>query len=214
MWYNLITMSKQCKKCQLQKELSQFNKRKSSKDGLDIYCKLCKANYTNIWKLNNPEKLKLSKKIADNNWYSINKDIKLKINKEWKLNNLDYSKEWHKEYKRNREKLDPNFKIANRLRARLWHALKGKKATCKFSEYIGCSIDELRLHIESLFEPGMTWDNYGEWELDYKEPLCDFDLTNIEELKKACNYLNLQPIWKKKHHKKTAKDLFLRKNTR
>ena len=204
-------MPKQCKKCELTKSTTEFNKRSSSRDGLDIYCKLCKTNYTNKWKLDNPEKLKQSKKLADANWYQQNKKKKKAINKKWKESNADYSRKWFREYKQKREAVDPNFKLANKLRTRLWYALNGQKPRCSFDEYTGCSLEELRLYLESKFEPGMTWENYGEWEIDHIVPLCQFILTELEELKQACKYTNLQPIWKKKHKIKTKKDLQLRK---
>ena len=58
---------KTCNKCKLDKDLSEFNKRKSSKDGLDGYCRDCKIKYfpsikyRETWKeyyLKNAEKIK------------------------------------------------------------------------------------------------------------------------------------------------------------
>ena len=75
----------------------------------------------------------------------------------------------------------------------------------------GCSIDELKTHIESLFKPDMTWDNYGSyWQIDHKEPLFKFDLTNPDQLKEACNYKNLQPLSKEEHKVKSALEQSMR----
>ena len=41
----------------------------------------------------------------------------------------------------------------------------------------------------------MTWDNYGEWNIDHIIPLCAFDLTRENELMQACNWRNLRPMW-------------------
>jgi hypothetical protein len=41
----------------------------------------------------------------------------------------------------------------------------------------------------------MAWDNYGEWHLDHVIPLAHFDLTSPAQVKAACNYRNLQPLW-------------------
>lgn len=43
----------------------------------------------------------------------------------------------------------------------------------------------------------MSWDNHGfsTWHVDHKVPLAAFDLTDTEQLTKACHYTNLQPLW-------------------
>ena len=86
-------------------------------------------------------------------------------------------------------------KIARNLRARLNKAIKGNWKSGSAVSDLGCSISLLKQHLESKFQPGMTWDNYGKWHIDHIEPLCKFDLTNGVELKKACHYSNLQPLW-------------------
>ncbi len=61
-------------------------------------------------------------------------------------------------------------------------------------------------HIESMFEPGMSWDNWGEWHIDHIRPLASFDLENAERLAEACHYTNLRPLWKVDNLRKGAKD--------
>lgn len=62
---------------------------------------------------------------------------------------------------------------------------------------LGCSIEELKKHLESNFKTGMTWDNYGRkgWHIDHIRPLSKFDLSDPQQLIEACHYTNLQPLW-------------------
>lgn len=60
---------------------------------------------------------------------------------------------------------------------------------------IGCEIDYLLYHIQEQFNPGMTWDNYGDWHIDHIKPCANFDLSKPEEQRKCFNYTNLQPLW-------------------
>ena len=86
-------------------------------------------------------------------------------------------------------------KIAANLRSRLAKAIGRKQKTVSMLEYLGCTLDEVRLHLESQFAEDMTWDNYGKWHIDHREPLSKFDLSDPEQIKIACRYTNLQPLW-------------------
>ncbi len=59
----------------------------------------------------------------------------------------------------------------------------------------GISLAAVRQHLESLFQPGMTWDNYGfyGWHIDHKRPLASFVLPDQQA--EAFHYTNLQPLW-------------------
>ena len=61
-------------------------------------------------------------------------------------------------------------------------------------ELVGCTINELKKHLESKFKKGMSWNNYGKWHVDHVVPVDFFDLTKIKEQKKCFHYLNLQPL--------------------
>jgi len=59
----------------------------------------------------------------------------------------------------------------------------------------------------------MTWDNYGKrWDIDHFIPLSSFDLTDPEQVKKACHYKNLQPLWGKHNRIKGPKILTVKEN--
>lgn len=123
-------------------------------------------------------------------------------NKRWKKNNKDKtSKAFKKKYCNNIQ-----FKLAHLLRGRIWKAIKNNQKTGSAVKDLGCSIQELKVYLESKFTEGMNWDNWSNngWHIDHIIPLASFDLTNREEFLKACHYTNLQPLW--------AKDNILKSN--
>lgn len=56
-----------------------------------------------------------------------------------------------------------------------------------------------KVYLESLFQPGMVWENYGNdgWHIDHVRPLSSFDLLDPVQFSQACHYTNLQPLWAK-----------------
>ena len=50
-------------------------------------------------------------------------------------------------------------------------------------------------HLTSLFEPGMSWNNYGAWHLDHIKDISNFNILNDRELRKANDYKNIRPMW-------------------
>lgn len=118
-------------------------------------------------------------------------------NKAWYERNKDKKKAKTAIYHKTRPLVDEKFRLARNLRKRLRSALKNNFKTGSAIEDLGCSIDDLKIYLESKFQLGMTWQNYGRkgWHIDHIKPLSSFDLTNKEQLKQACHYTNLQPMW-------------------
>ncbi len=110
-------------------------------------------------------------------------------------------------YKNDRYEADTNYKLACRLRHRLYIALKDNAKAGSAVEDLGCTIQELREYLESKFQEGMTWDNWTTdgWHIDHIKPLASFDLSNAEEFKQAVHFSNLQPLWASENIHKSAK---------
>lgn len=136
--------------------------------------------------------------------------------KEWiKANNRT---EYRKQYSiKNRERLtknknikyktDINFRLKESLRTRLSKAIRRNTKSGSAITDLGCSVEQLKKHLESKFQTGMNWDNYGKWEIDHITPLMKFNLFDEKEFQKACHYTNLQPLWKRDHKEKTKMDI-------
>lgn len=66
-----------------------------------------------------------------------------------------------KDYNKNRRKKDISYKLLYNLRVRLRTALKLQFKKGKTLNSLGCSIKDLKMHLEQQFLEGMTWNNYG-----------------------------------------------------
>ena len=148
--------------------------------------------------IRHPERVKESKR----HWVENNPII----HSRWSKEHPEKSRQIKREYKqRNSEKL----KLQSVLRNRIILALRSQGA-CKNKrtlELVGCSIRELRAHLESMFDDTMTWENrgYWGWHIDHIKPLSLFDLIDTKQQKLAFHYTNLQPLWMRDNFSKKNK---------
>ena len=177
-------MSKKvCGKCKGEFGLSEFHKDKSRKDGYAYFCKECRRIYSQIDRVK--EKVKLYQQ-----------SDKGKENAKMSRQTIEY-KERVNSYERRKRCDDSNYHITQILRSRLTNAFKVQdiRKNNKTLDLLGCSLDHLKQHLESQFQEGMNWENYGEWHIDHKKPCAAFDLTDEDQQKECFNYTNLQPLW-------------------
>lgn len=128
-----------------------------------------------------------------------------KINPEWRKasNKAVYNrKKWRLVH-------DINFKILENVRGRFYLALKNDYKSGKTLDYLGCTIEELKKHLESQFQKGMSWGNYGfgmdKWNIDHIAPCSSFDHSDEDQIKKCWHYTNMQPMWQGDNIKKSNK---------
>ena len=135
--------------------------------------------------------------------YYINNKDKIKAYKETNRDKIN-------SYVKNRKKTNIQYKLSINLRCRLNKGLKRNSKTGSAVKDLGCTIDELKTHLESKFQSGMTWDNWSRegWHIDHVKPLASFDLTDKEQSLIACHYTNLQPLWAKDNMAKGDKIIF------
>lgn len=98
---------------------------------------------------------------------------------------------------RKRYNSDIQFKIKTNLKNRLREVLNGKHKSAKTLELLGCSIEEFKKHLESLWLPGMSWNNHSlkGWHIDHIKPCAKFDLSKPEEQRECFHWSNMQPLW-------------------
>jgi len=175
--------------------------------------------YSAIWREANKEKIKAYNKDrktkpayqADKEYakkYYLNNKEKCKAqNKVYRQNNKDRLNQLNREYRKKLLTTDVNFKLRTNLRYRLKEALKANFKSGSAVNDLGCSIQQLKIYLESKFQSGMTWDNWSfeGWHIDHIKPLASFDLSDRNQLLQACHYTNLQPLWAKDNLSKGAK---------
>ena len=180
---------KKCIKCKIEKPFIKFYKNKTREDGFQTVCMVCQKEYV----LKNKERVYLGRK----KWTQNNRERSNKIKNKWRLKNPNYYKNW----------LESNIKnrITHNLRCRINTALKKNTKGKKTMELIGIDIENLWIHLEKNFKPGMTRENYGKWHIDHIIPCSSFDLSKPEEQIKCFHYLNLSPLWAEDNLKKSNK---------
>ena len=164
----LKSNEKWCPGCQSVLDRNNFNKGKQSR--IQSLCKNCKA------KIDKTPEAKILRDI-----YRNKKSSKIKKNE-------------HQKFKL---KTDPVFKFTMHTRLGIIKGLSGNAKSSKTETLLGCSFAEGKKYLESLFWPGMTWENYGEggWHIDHILPMSSFDMKNPIEQRQAFHFTNLQPLW-------------------
>ena len=99
----------------------------------------------------------------------------------------------HNRQKSRCKECDPKGHLSTIVSSSVRAALKSDKSKPSI-EYLGCSIEDFRKHIEDQFREGMTWDNYGEWHIDHIIPI-KYESPTLEEVVERLNYKNTQPLW-------------------
>lgn len=170
---------KTCTKCNILQSLQNFGKKASYRDGLQYWCKTCHQYYKKSYYSNNLDKAKQERL-------------------SWKKSNKTKVKSYERSFQSQRYKNDPIFRIIKNQRNRVKQLVTNKPTS--FTKSVGCGSNFLKTYLESLFKPGMTWDNYGNgegfWNIDHIRPLASFDnLQEKSQFEEAFNYRNLQPLW-------------------
>lgn len=183
-------MNKICCRCHKEKIINEFHKDSSKPCGYSYACKMCVNETVKVAYNKKPKKERLK-------YYYTNKEKCLAKSKEYKNKNFLARREYMRNYERKKMKEDPAYMLRKYIGGRVRSAIKAQKAQKKDNllELCGAGYNAIREHLENLFKPGMSWDNHGQWHIDHIIPISKFDLTNPDEIKKACYYKNLQPLW-------------------
>ncbi len=190
---------KTCTCCKVVKPLSEFNKDSRSSDGHLIYCKPCLKLRQRPYLIKSRSKRLASSKT----YYLKNKEKRKAYNHEY--NRRPETLAANRERMARKDKIDIQYKIRSRCRARIKNACRKQFATkaAKTENLLGCSVSQFRHWIEMNFEPGMAWENFGnkegQWSYDHYIPCDSFDLTDEQQQKTCFGWFNVFPMWHKEN---------------
>lgn len=195
--------NKTCAKCNKDFPATNefFNKHKRTKDGLGSYCKTCQKKYRSEYFKNNRQKAREQVK----NHYHDNIEEKRKWYREWYKKNQKKIQAGQTILRRNKRRNNLQYRLACNLRNRLNKALKNLTKSESTKKLLGCTMEELKTHLQNQFSIGMSWDNYGQWHIDHIRPCSSFDLSDTEQVNQCFHYSNLQPLWAKDNWSKGSK---------
>ena len=205
--------SKICTKCSVSKPLSEFHKKKGTKDGHRNECKLCVKKYQEVYR---DEEYRKEMKEYDKRRYAENRDECRERSKQFHIDhkeeilakkkiyrsvesNKNRSREYAKNYRENEKDKYYKYRRNNphviAWRSMLYRTLDyfGSIKEQHTIDMLGYSALDLKHHIENQFIEGMSWNNYGEWEIDHIRPLCTFDSDALPSVVNALS--NLRPLW-------------------
>ena len=108
-----------------------------------------------------------------------------------KLSTKERNKLTQRKYREN-----PFNKFTSNIRNLIGRSIKykGFKKFTKTEIILGCSFDEFRNYIQLQFVDGMSFSNYGEWEIDHIIPIAS--AKTEKEVIFLNHYKNLRPLWK------------------
>jgi len=170
------------------------------------------------WEKNNPDKSKEKQKryrIKNHDkiikrhrkWYAEHTEKALAATEKWRKENPEKIRVQRRIWKNKKYHSNIQYKLIEILRSRLRLALRNNQKKGSTIDLLGCTIEEFKIYIENKFKEGMTWNNWSikGWHIDHIIPLYHFDLSHEDQLRKACHYTNLQPMWAVENLRKNNK---------
>lgn len=141
-------------------------------------CVACCAKQSARWVKDNPDKRKA--------WIKDNQEQNLAVQKRWRSK--------------------PQAKAILSLRASLarMRAAGVEGFNDVTSQDLGYTPSDLVKHLESLWQEGMSWSNYGEWHIDHIKPIAAFVREGVTDPAVVNALDNLQPLWAEDNFKKSA----------
>lgn len=218
--YKIIDNKKylKCSQCNDFKSEENFGIKKNSIDGRRYKCKNCRSKekqdliYKKEWYETHKQQhlLKCKEYVSKNRnkielykkqWFETNADKCKKSNKD-RYERIKHTEEFKKKNRENQKKYRKEKPYKFAIRNVLNNFLKKffLKKMNRTEKTLGYTTEEFRVHIESLWTEGMSWNNYGKledgsygWTIDHIKPISAYELNTDPKIVNSLS--NLRPMW-------------------
>lgn len=231
---NINHFMRRCTACLIEKALREFGKDLRSPDACKSKCRPCEKAYNLKWQRANvehvrkknaewarankdikraidarrdkaanllrakrPEAMALAR-ATKRREYERRRDILLPRVKAWAVANRETRRKYASQ---------PHVRLHNNTSRAIRASIQLNKAGRSWESLVGYTRGDLVMHLERQFADGMTWENYGKWEIDHIRPRASFSFARPEDPQfLECWALgNLQPLWMAENRKKGAR---------
>lgn len=167
--------------------------------------------YQKAYYQKNKEKIKARSRLRDKLLRATSKEfveMRKQTNKVWYRKNRKKRIKQIQVWKDAKREKDPIYRLRHNISSLLRMSLKNRGYSKKSRTHsiLGCSFEFFASYIEEKFQEGMTWKNYGEWQLDHIVPVSLGEME--EEIITLNHHTNFQPLWKRENIRKTNKLIF------
>ena len=191
---SVVTQVKICAKCRGAKSLDAFHQDMTRLDGKQPYCKTCRRPGAGA-----SEALRKYRQLH----YSANRGTVLAQVKARAVREPDKIQECRRKYYQANaakvkadvarwQKAHPHIVAWRRVLGNTLSKL-GLRKEGHTVDLLGYSAEDLRKHLEKIWTPTMSWDNYGEWHIDHIRPVNSFNPATPPSVVNALS--NLRPLW-------------------
>jgi hypothetical protein len=190
-----------CSQCKVEKpETAEYYYRYSITNKFYSKCKLCRtanqraldkrlrSEYSRRYRMRNYDSVRQ----RETQWVKVNTEKRIAA---WNAHNR-------------KRRASQIAKVEDRISALIRIHLR-KRGVVKSSpklELLGYSVQELAIHLESLFDGDMTWENMGDWQIDHIIPVSAIAYTDESDplFRAAWSLSNLAPLWAIDNKQKSA----------
>lgn len=200
---------KTCTRCRQTKPLTEFHRCCTEKDGAYYVCKICRVGTTRQHYARHKDRV-----LAANRAYFRKNFTKVRAyRRQWEVEKMRQEKAINSEWYRQRLALRRARIKTDRSRRPWLYAWRGilkgvlerqgARKVKHTAQILGYSERDLKMHLEALFLPGMSWEHRKNWHVDHIRPVSSFPVNTPLAVVNALS--NLRPVWAVDNLKKGAR---------